>query len=100
MEDHDDDGNGQTQDSVTSPNKQPRSKSETGSSKEKVPLQDQTLKENYPTDAKKRSNTRKGSKEMDENTLALPKNRKRKLLQNGSCPEITSSNGDKTKKSK
>lgn len=69
------------------------------SSKETVPLQDQTLKENCPTDAKKRSNTgtRKGSKEMNENTLALPKKRKRK---NVSCPEIVSNNGDKAKKKK
>ena len=96
MED-DDDGNGQPQDSS---NKQPSSKNEAGSSKEKVPLQDQTLKENCPTDVKKRSNTQKGSKEMNENTLALPKKRKRKLQQNGSCPEIVSNDGDKTKKKK
>ena len=37
---------------------------------------------------------------MDENTLALPKKRKRKLLQNVSCPEIMSNNSDKTKKKK
>ena len=96
MED-DDDGNDQPQDSS---NKQPSSKNEAGSSKEKVPLQDQTLKENCPTDVKKRSNTQKGSKEMNENTLALPKKRKRKLQQNGSCPEIVSNDGDKTKKKK
>jgi len=98
MED-DNDGNGQPQDSS---NKQPSSKNEAGSSKEKVPLQDQTLKENCPTDVKKRSNTQKGSKEMNENTLALPKKRKRKLQQiaAGSCPEIVSNDSDKTKKKK
>ena len=36
----DDDGNGQPQDSIISPNKQPSSKNEVESSKVKVPLQD------------------------------------------------------------
>lgn len=94
----DDDSNGQPQDSVISPNKQPSSKSEAGSSKKRVPLQDQTLKENCPTDAKKRCNTRNGSKEMDENSLALSKKSKRKSQQNVSCPEIMSNSGEKPKR--
>lgn len=85
----DDDSDGQPQDSIISRNKQPSSKSKAGSSEKKVPLQDQTLKENWPTVAKRRN----GSMETDENILPLQR-RKRK---NVGCPEM-SSNFDNTKK--